>query len=445
MIELSPEIITFVLFGAVLTGILVGFPLAYVIGGMALLVGIATLGTETTAQILYQRAYDLVQNYSLVAVPLFVFMGLMLERSGIAGTLYDALYLWLGGFRGGLAVTTVLIGTIMAACVGVIAASVTMLTLVALPSMIGKGYDKGLAAGTCCVGGTLGILIPPSIMLVVYGPMAQLSVGKLFMAAVFPGLTLAGLYSVYIVVRCILRPSDGPPVPIEERNVPFIAKTAILAKSLLPPALLISAVLGSIFFGIAPPTEAAAVGATAATLLAVVYHKFTFQVLKEVSLETMRISSFVLFIGAMSFALVGVFLMLGCGHVVEDLILSAPGGNWGAFAVIMLMVFLLGMFIDWIGILFIIVPIIAPLSVKLGMDPLWFGMMIIINLQMSFNTPPFAPAIFFVKGSAPQVLGLTTADIIRGIVPFVALIVVGLLLCVVFPQLILWLPNMMIK
>jgi len=445
MTELGPETITLILLGSVLAGILLGFPLAYVIGGVALVVGIATLGMQSTTQILYQRAYDLVQNYSLIAVPLFVFMGLMLERSGIAEALYDALYLWLGGFRGGLAVATVLIGTIMAACVGVIAASVTMLTLVALPSMIRKGYDKGMAAGTCCVGGTLGILIPPSIMLVVYGPMAQLSVGKLFMAAVFPGLLLAGLYCLYIIVRCLVRPADGPPVPIEERRVPFATKTVVLLKSLLPPALLILAVLGSIFFGIAPPTEAAAVGATAATLLAIAYRKFSLRVLKEVALETMRIGSFVLFIGAMSFALVGVFLVLGCGRVVEGLILSAPGGNWGAFTVIMVMVFLLGMFIDWIGILFIIVPIIAPLSVQLGMDPLWFGMMIIVNLQMSFNTPPFAPAIFFVKGSAADELHLSTAEVIRGVLPFVALIVLGLVLCIIFPQIILWLPGMMIK
>ncbi|MBN1856868.1 MAG: TRAP transporter large permease subunit [Dehalococcoidia bacterium] len=445
MIEASPELLTLLIFGGILIGVITGYPLAIVVGAVALLVGASTLGWTTTTGILYQRMYTLVQSYSLLAVPLFVFMGVMLESSGIADKLYDALYVWLGGLNGGLAIATVLIGTLMAACVGVIAASVTMLTLVALPSMLRRNYDKGMATGVCAVGGTLGILIPPSIMLVIYGPMAQLSVGKLFMGAIIPGLILAILYCVYIAVRCHLNPKMGPPVPVEERNMPVAEKTRMLLVSLAPPLILILAVLGSIFFGIAPPTEAAAVGAMAATLMVIVQKKFSFKVLKHVSMETLRLTCLALFIGAMSYSLVGVFMMLGCGDVVGNIILSMPGGRWGAFAAIMLVIFLLGFFIDWIGILFIVVPIVSPLAPTLGFDPVWFGIMICVNLQMAFNTPPLAPAIFFVRGCAPDELGVSTADIIRGIVPFVGLIIMGLAICVIFPQVITWLPNMMIK
>jgi len=445
MIEASPELLTLAIFGGILVGVITGYPLAIVVGAVALIAGVTTLGWDSTTQILYQRMYTLVQSYSLLAVPLFVFMGVMLESSGIAEKLYDSLYVWLGGLRGGLAIATVLIGTLMAACVGVIAASVTMLTLVALPSMVKRNYDKGLAAGVCAVGGTLGILIPPSIMLVIYGPMAQISVGKLFMGAIFPGLLLAVLYCGYIAIRCIVQPNAGPPVPIEDRNQPLAEKTRMLLVSLLPPLLLILAVLGSIFFGIAPPTEAAAVGALAATVLVIAQRKFTFRVLKNVSIETLRLTALALFIGAMSYALVGVFMMLGCGEVIGNIVLAMPGGKWGAFAAIMLVIFLLGFFIDWIGILFIIVPIVSPLAPTLGLDPVWFGIMICVNLQMAFNTPPLAPAIFFVKGCAPDELGVTTADIIRGIIPFVGLIIIGLAICVIFPQIITYLPSLMIK
>jgi tripartite ATP-independent transporter DctM subunit len=311
--------------------------------------------------------------------------------------------------------------------------------------MVKRGYDKSLAAGTVCAGGTLGILIPPSIMLVVYGPMAGISVGKLFMAAFIPGFLLSGLYITYIAIRCYLQPEIGPAVPAEERAVPFWKKTSMLASSLIPPAFLILAVLGAIFFGIAPPTEAAAVGAFAATLLTIAYRKFSFNTLKQTALETLKVTSMILLIGGMSFAYVGVFVPAGGAKVVEAVILSAPGGHWGAFAMIMFIIFVLGFFIDWIGIIFIMVPILAPIAPALGFDPLWFGMMIMINLQSAFMTPPMAAAIFYLRGAAAPELGVTMGDIIRGVTPFVMLIIVGLGLCVAFPQIILWLPSVMIK
>ena len=444
MIELSPEIITILMLGGVLVGVLTGYPLAIVIGAVALIVGYASFGSVIVS-ILYTRAYSLLMNYIILAVPLFVFMGSMLERSGITERLYDVLYLWLGGLRGGLAITTVLIGTIMAACVGIIAASTSMLTLVALPSMLRRGYDKSLATGSICAGGTLGILIPPSIMLVLYGPMSGLSVGKLFFAAFIPGFLLSGLYCSYIALRSLLQPKVAPSVPIEERAVPFIKKTTKLLAAMVPPGILIMSVLGVIFLGVAAPTEAAGVGAFAATLLAIGYRKFNWQVLKDVTTTTFRLAGFILLIGSLCFAFTGVFIRAGCDEVVEHFIVTAPGGQWGAFAIIMFIVFMLGFFIDWVGIVFIMVPIITPIGLALGFDPLWFGMMVCVNLQMSFMTPPFAWAIFIVRGTAAPELGVTTGDIIRGVIPFVILIMIGLGLCISFPQLILWLPGQMIK
>ena len=444
MIDISPELTTVLMMGLILLGVMTGFPLAVPIGGVAVIFGYLLFGAGSI-EIISGRVYSLVTNYTLLAVPAFIFMGGMLEHSGIAEKMYDALYLWLGGSRGGLAIITVLIGTIMAACVGVIAASITMLALVALPAMIKRGYDKSLACGAVVAGGCLGILIPPSIMLVIYGPMAWISVGKLFMAAFFPGFTLSALYCTYIAIRAYLQPQIAPAIPLGERQVPFLKKTVLLITSMAPTAILIMAVLGVIFLGIAAPTEASATGAFVATVLAIVYRRFSFKVLKDTALVTLKLTSMILLIGSCAFAFVGVFLSAGCGNVVEELILATPGGSWGAFAAVMVVVFLLGFFIDWIGILFIIVPIISPLAPALGFDPLWFAMMICVNLQMSFMTPPFAPGIFFLRGTASKELGVSMADIIRGVLPFVILVMIGLVLMAVFPQIILWLPGQMIK
>ena len=444
MTELSPELLTFLMMGGVLVGVLTGFPIGIVIGALAIIVGFFQFGTAV-GQVIYPRVFSLMINYTILAVPMFVFMGAMLERSGITEKLFDALYLWLGGLRGGLAIVTVLVGTIMAACVGIIAASITMLTMVALPAMLKRGYDKSLATGAICAGGCLGILIPPSIMLIVYGPMAQISVGKLLFGAFIPGFILSALYITYIALRCFFQPNIAPAVPIEERGVPFRKKTIQLLVSLVPPVLLVMSVLGVIFFGIAPPTEAASMGAFIATLLTVAYRRFSWRVLKDVSFITFRISGFILLIGTMAFAYVGVFIAGGGGDVIEKLILSTPGGKWGIFLVVMLTVFILGMFMDWLPIVFIMVPIITPIAAAQGFDPLWFAIMICVNLQMAFMTPPFAAGIFILKGAAPPEWGVTMGDIIRGVIPFVILVMIGISLLSVFPQLVLWLPSMMIK
>ena len=431
--------------GGVFFLVLTGFPIAFVIGSVALFVGVITFGPEITYHILYSRFYDLSMNYPYLAVPLFTFMGVILQHSGITKDLYESLYESLGGLRGGLAIVTVIFGTVLAACLGVIAASVTILTLIALAPMVTRGYDKSLASGTIVAAGTLGILIPPSIMLVVYGPEAGLSVGQMFMGAFFPGLLLSSLYIAYIAIRCFLNPKLGPALSPE-----LLAKTTSreklikLAKSLVPPVLLILAVLGTIFTGIAPPTEAAAMGSMASILLAIAYKKFNWNLVKVACIETLRVSSFVVIIAALCYAFVGVFMSAGCGEVVTDLIISVPGGRWGSFFVMMLVVFLLGMFIEWIGIVFIIVPIFSPIFVKLGFNPLWAGMMVCINLQMAFQSPPMAMSIFVLKGTADPKLGINMSHIIKGVIPFIIIIMFTLLLCAIFPGIITWLPEKII-
>jgi tripartite ATP-independent transporter DctM subunit len=444
MINLSPELATIIMMGGILIGLLTGFPVAFIFGVVGAAVGILYFGGNV-GQIIYDRMYSMMTEYILLALPLFVFMGVMLEASGITEKLYEALYLWLGGLRGGLALLTILIGTILAATVGIIAASITMLALVGLPAMLKRGYDKSIATGAVCAGGTLGILIPPSIMLVIYGPTAGVSVGKLFMGAFFPGFLLSALYMMYVVIRCFLEPQLGPPIPKEERTATMGRKLSLLAQAVVPPVVLVLSVLGVIYMGIAPPTDAAGVGALAATLLTVVYRRFTWKGLVHVVNETMKTCGFIYLIITMAVAFTSVFIATGGGNVMKELILSSPGGKWGAFVVVHFIFFILGMFVDWIGIVYLMVPIATPVGAALGFDPVWFAIMLCVNLQMAFMTPPVASAIFICKGACAPEMGVTMGDIIKGVIPYCFLIMVGLAICVAFPQIILWLPKQMIR
>ncbi len=446
MIDISREALTILMLGGFFFGVLSGYPLALVIGTVGLVAGILHFGPLVTMELFYTRAADgALFNYILIAVPLFIFMGLMLERSGIAEKLFDAMYVWLGGLRGGLAVIVILMGTIIAATVGVIAASVTMLAIVALRPMISRGYSRSLASGAVCAGGCLGILIPPSIMLVIYGPMAQISVGKLFFGAFIPGFLLYGMSMAYILIYSRIKPHVAPAVPLEERRASFLSKTSKLLTAMVPPVILILSVLGVIFFGIASPTETSGIGALAATLLTIAYGRFNFKVLRDVATSCFRSIGFIFLIVAMALSFVSVFIAAGCDRVISSAILSVPGGKWGVFAIVMFIAFIMGFFIDWMGIVFILVPIITPIAKTLGFDEIWFAMMICVNLQMSFMTPPFAWAIFFLRGQAPPDLGITLTDIIRGVIPYVIMIMIALGLMVAFPQIILWLPNQMIR
>lgn len=445
MIEMSPELIAFIMLGGILAGVvLTGYPLALAIGGVAYIMGMLAFGPTITFEIFYSRSYDMLNNYVLLAVPGFVLMGAVLEHSGAAERVFDELYVWFAGLRGGLALATILLGTIIAATVGVIAASVTLLTLTALPSMIRRGYDKSLAAGAVCAGGSLGILIPPSIMLVIYGPMANLSVGKMLIGAIIPGLFLSLLYCIYILIKCHIYSEIAPPIPPGEIRYPFLTRTYRLAIAIGPLCILILAVLGSIFFGVASPTEAAGVGSLATLIMAAARRRLNIDLLIKAAATTMRVSGMVLLIGMLASSFTGIFMRAGCDEVVAKFIMSMPGGKWGIFTLIMFICFILGFFIDWLGILFIMVPIITPIGQTLGFDPLWFALMICINLQMSFMTPPFAYALFYIRGAADPKLGLTTADIVRGVIPYVFIIMVTLVVFVFFPSLVIWLPNKML-
>jgi tripartite ATP-independent transporter DctM subunit len=440
---MSPEIITLLMFAGILVGVLFGFQTAFVLAGLSMIFGVIFMGPNIIFGLFVVRLLGLMKNYVLLAVPLFLFMGVFMERSGVAERLYSAMYLWLGGLRGGLAMATIVICVIFAAATGVVGASEVTIGLLALPAMLKRKFNKPLACGTICAGGTLGILIPPSIMIVIYGPTAGLSVGKLFLAAFIPGILLGLLYMSYIGIRCYFRPQLGPPMPAEERTAPLGRKILLLLTSILPPLFLIFAVLGTIFFGVAAVTEAAAMGAIASIILALIYRQVSFQVIKEACRRTLQITSMIMMIALGAAFFSSTFVALGGGDVVNNFLLGLPFGKWGVLLTMMAMLTVLGMFIDWLGIVFIVVPLFTPIAQALGFDPIWFALLVMINLQISFLTPPFAYSIFYLKGIVPP--EVTTVDIYRGVFPFVALQIIGLGLCIIFPKLITFLPTLMIK
>lgn len=424
--------------GLLLVMVICGVHLAFALFFLALAFGLIFLGPAIFSMSMLS-IFGTMESEILIAVPLFVFMGTILEKSEIAEGVYQSLYELFGPVRGGLALATVITCTIFASCTGVIAATVTTMTLLAVPSMLKRNYDKGLATGVVCAGGSLGILIPPSVMLVMYGPMANLSVAQLFAAALFPGLLLSVLYLVYITVGAWLKPSLAPAIREEERTAKGARLWGRAALQMIPSLILIIAVLGSIIAGIASPTEASGVGAFAALIIAAAYRKLTFANMKEAAYTTLIVTAMVFFIiiGASIFN--SVFLFLGGGILIKSLLMSLPFGKWFVLFVMMFVLFILGFFISWQGLLYVVVPIFLPVAASLGFNPLWFGLLICLNLQMSFLTPPFAYAIFFVKGAAPP--EVQTVDIYRGVIPFVILQALAVLLCILFPEIILWLPR----
>ena len=440
---MSPEILLLILFGGLILGLASGFPVPFVMLGISMLVGFFGVGPGFLHMMIL-RVFETMHNYILVAIVLFVFMGIMLEKSGAAERLFSSLHLLFGGVRGGLALAVVLVCTIMAAATGIMGAPVIIMGLFALPQMLDKGYDPALSCGTICAGGTLGILIPPSIMLIVYGPMAGISVGQLFMAAVVPGLLLAGLYAVYILVVCFIFPDKGPALPREERNVPLTRKLWLVMTSLIPTLLLILAVLGTIFFGIAAPTEAAAVGAFVSVILALAYGNLNLKVLKEAFVQTTVISSMILLIVAAAFVFTGTFMLVGGGVVVKELLLNLPLGPMGILVIMILTFFLFGLFMEWVGIVPILVPIFTPVLAQLGFDPLWAAMLFCVAMQTSFLTPPMAPALFYIKGVAPPQVQFGR-HIVRGTLPFIVIQLIGLALITIWPGLVLWLPRLMFQ
>lgn len=444
-----------ILMFAVLTVIMfVGFPVAFVLGGVAL--GFAVLGmmfdTFHAAQLfaLIPRIWgQAVQNPALIAIPMFIFMGTMLERSGIADDLLRALQVLTRRIPGGLAMSVTLMGTIMAATTGIVGASVIMLTLIALPTMLERGYSKELSVGTIASAGTLGILIPPSIMLVIMGDLMTISVGTLFMAAIVPGLVLSGLYLVYIGVIATLNPSIAPSLAATSGPQSRAELTRLVLRSFLPPSFLIVVVLGSIFGGLATPTEAGGAGCVGAILLAVWNKRFNLKMVREVIESAALTNALVFFIvfGATLFAYV--FRALGGDDLVAE-ILKAMGidTGWEVLAFVMVLVFFMGFFFDWIEICLIILPIFTPIlrlvdfSAHTGDTKhflVWFAILIAVNLQSAFLTPPYGFALFYMKGTVPP--SITMMHIYRGIIPFVCLQMLAVVLCMIFPEIVLWLPR----
>ena len=369
-------------------------------------------------------------------------MAQILDRSKVSEGLFDALYTVLGGLRGGLGLAVIVVSTVFAATTGIVGASVVAMGLMAGPALLKRGYDKSLSAGIICSSGTLGILIPPSIMLVVYGGLTgqkETSVGNLFAAAILPGLLLSGMYLLYVAVRCYMNPKLGPPIPAAERTATVLEKFTMTMKNFVPPFGLILTVMGTILAGVATPTEAAALGCVGALILALFSRKLNWSVITQACISTARTTAMImaLFVGGKFFSVV--FLSMGGGDVVADVLLGMDVNRFVVFAIMMAVVFFMGMFIDWAAILLVVVPIFTPIAMDLDFNPLWFAMMICINLQTSFLTPPFGYSLFYFKGVAPP--EYTMGDVYRGILPFVMIQVFALATMIFFPQIITYLPD----
>ncbi len=418
--------------------LLAGFPVAFTLLGTALFFGLVGFGWDFF-NLLPMRIWGVITNFTLVAVPLFIFMGVMLERSGIASDLLRSMGMVFGKIRGGLAVSVVVVGALLGASTGIVGATVVTMGLLALPTMMEYGYKNELSTGTIASSGTLGQIIPPSIVLVLLGDIIGVSVGDLFIGAVIPGLILVVLYIIYILAISFIRPKWAPPVKDKRFATHDASFWLYVLKSLVPPLFLMLAVLGSIFAGIATPTEAAGVGATGATLLCILNRKFTMDVLKTVMETTVQLTSmvFVILVGAAAFGLV--FRGLGGDMVLRDFVSHLPFGKWGVLLIVMAVVFIAGFFLDFIEITFIHIPVLAPIMKAAGFDPVWFAILFAMNLQTSFLTPPFGFSLFYLKGVAPP--GISTLDIYKGIIPFVFIQLLALAIVIYFPETATWLPN----
>ena len=426
------------MFVAVFVCIFIGYPVAFALGGVALV--FAFIGVEAGYfewQLLYafpERVFGVMSNYVLLAVPFFVFMGTMLEKSRLAEDLLKTIGLLFGRLRGGLALAVVVVGTLLAAATGVVGASVVAMGMISLPVMMRYGYSPLLSTGVITAAGTLGQIIPPSVVLVVLGDQLGISVGDLFLGSLLPGLLLAGLYAAYVSGVALVKPEAAPALPAAERDISGAELARRTALVMVPPLVLILVVLGSIFAGIATPTEAGALGAVGAMALAAANRRLTWESVRGTMSETTRLTSMVilLLIGSTAFALV--FRGLYGDVWIEDLLTNLPGGKIGMLLVANLAIFVLGFFIDFFEIAFIVVPLLAPAAHALGIDLVWFGVMIGMNLQTSFLTPPFGFALFYLRGVAPK--EITTAQIYRGVVPFIVIQIVGLIAIFVFPELV---------
>ncbi|MDE4133742.1 TRAP transporter large permease subunit [Phaeobacter sp. QD34_3] len=446
-LEIGIEWLTLIMFGSLLALLMAGLPLAFVTGGLAC-VFLYVLGDERALNIVPSRIFPLMTNYQLSAIPLFIFMASMLERAGIINDMFDVIYKVLGGVKGGLAAATIIASTVLAAMVGVIGAAVVTMGIIALPAMLKRGYDPKIAMGSIMAGGTLGILIPPSILAIIYAVVAEQSVGELFIGAVFPGLLLSGTYVLYVIARSTINPTLGPPIPVEER-VSFAEKMRLMGNMSAPIALIVI-VLGVIFTGVATPVEAAGIGTFGAFIVAAIHRKLDWQTVREASIGTLKASAMVIWIMFGATIFVGLYVLEGGQQFVQSALEATGFGPWGILIIMMFVLVILGMFLDWVGILLLCVPIFVPIIKAMGPEAfglaseadlvLWFGVLYLVNMQMSFLSPPFGYALFYLRGVAPAEIPMS--DIFKSALPFLGLQIVGLVLCMVFPEIITWLPRL---
>jgi tripartite ATP-independent transporter DctM subunit len=432
------DFLALALFPVLLALIFIGFPVAFAMMGTALIFGWITFKGAFIFQVV-EKIEDVATNFVLAAVVLFVFMGTMLERSGIAERLFEAVHLWTRRLPGGLALGTIVMCVIFAASTGVIGATETVVGLLAIPVMLKYSYDKALISGTICAGGSLGTIIPPSVVVVVLGPLADVPVGDLMIGMVFPGLILAGLYIVYILGVCLLRPGAGPVVPASPDDPPLAERLRITARALIPPMLMILAVLGSIMTGLAAPTEAAALGAAGSVLLTCIYGRFSWRALHDAVMKTLRITSMIMTIIVAGSILTGVFVAAGGVALTQQLVTSLSLGPWGVLSVVLFLAFLAGFVLDWVSICLILVPIFVPILKPMGIDMAWFCILFLIMIQTSYLTPPMAPAIFYLRGIAPK--EITIHDMYKGVIPFIVCQAICLAITMSYPQTVLWLPS----
>ena len=429
------------LFGLMIVGLVLGQELAFVLGGAGVLIGAIAMG-DSGITIAMTKIYDQMQSYSMVAIPMFVLMANFLTHSKVADGLFESVRYLFGPVKGGLGLAVILVSTVFAATTGIVGASVVTMGMLSLPILLRSGYKPSLACGMVCAGGSLGILIPPSIMLVSMGSYAEVSVGKIFFAAIIPGLSLSLGYIIYIMIVTRIHPDWGPAMSEAElAEMPLKKRITGSLVNLIPPLILIFAVLGSIFGGIATPTEAAGVGALFALILAICYKQFSLKMLYESLIDTAKTTAmvFIILFGAAAFT--GVFMSLDGDQIISNWVLGMGIGKWGAFAIMMVIVFILGMFIDWLGIVMIVFPIFLPIMDQFGFDRLWLVAITAVLLQTCFMTPPFGFALFYVKGILPDTVKIQ--EVYKGVIPFILIIIVVTVLCAVFPQLVTWLPTTM--
>ena len=431
------ELITLLIVLGILAGVALGVPLAFSSGAIAVGLTLWFFGPGALL-LLSSRTYSFLDSYILVSVPLFVLMASILERSGLARDLYNAFSVWAGRLRGGIAVMTVLVGVVMAATVGVIGGEIVVLGLVALPQLLRFGYQRRLAIGTICSAGSLGTMIPPSIILVFYGLTANVPIGDLFVATLLPGLLLAAIYIAYILIRCWRDPSLGPAPPREVTDIPLREKVAML-KGVALPVFVAFSVMGSIYLGIASVTESAGMGVAGTILACAIRGELSWKLLRDAAWQTMSTCGVVLWLVLGTNALIGVYNLVGGIAYATSLFQSIPLPPLGVVLVMIGVWILLGMFLDWIGIMLLTMPIFVPTITALGFDPLWFGILFNISMQIAYLTPPFAPAAFYLKGVAPP--DMTLEEIFGAMWPFIGLQIVGLAIVIAFPALATWLPR----